>query len=418
MTDEPRLTPTEQKTHHGGLAHGSPGLAILLAALSMVGPFSIDTFFPSFHAIAAQFSLSPWAVQQTVTAYMLPLSFMSLVQGPLSDAIGRRPVILAGLAVYTVAAIGCTWAPTFGILLLFRALQGTSAGVGTIVGRAVIRDLYEGPQAQKLLSLVTMIFAFAPAVAPVIGGWIHVTLGWRAVFGFMGSFSAILGITSYLKLPETHPPERRPQLHVPALARTAVRIAGHGEFLLLALAMGANFASLMCYIGAAPAVVIDRWHLQETQFAWLFLPVISGFVVGAWISGRMAGRVPLTEQARLGFKLSLAASILMVALQAVAAAAPLLAQQLLLLIGSIGVQLVSPTLSLRMLDLFPRARGSAASVQSCISIVISAIVFGALAPLASGSMLTLAETSLCAALLGFALWRTAQHRVSFAHRTS
>src|SRR3984893_1670105 len=142
--------------------HG--GLALLLAALSMAGPFSIDTFFPSFHAIAERFSISAWAVQQTLTVYMLPLSFMSLVQGPLSDAIGRRRVIVVGLAVYTVASIGCTLAPTFGTLLLFRAFQGTSAGVGMIVGRAVIRDLYEGPQAQKLLSLVTMIFAFAPAV--------------------------------------------------------------------------------------------------------------------------------------------------------------------------------------------------------------------------------------------------------------
>ncbi|MGH8208398.1 MAG: MFS transporter, partial [Steroidobacteraceae bacterium] len=170
---------------------------MLLAALSMVSPFSIDTFFPSFHAIAAQFSLSPWAVQQTLTVYMLPLSFMSLVQGPLSDAIGRRRVILVGLAIYTVAAIGCTFAPSFGTLLVFRALRGTSAGVGTIVGRAVIRDLYQGPQAQKLLSLVTMIFAFAPAVAPVVGGWIHVALGWRAVFGFMASFGAVLVVTSY-----------------------------------------------------------------------------------------------------------------------------------------------------------------------------------------------------------------------------
>src|ERR1700740_2749651 len=162
---EPPPAERRSRNRHGGLA-------VLLAALSMAGPFSIDTFFPSFHAIAAAFSISAWAVQQTLTVYMLPLSFMSLVQGPLSDAIGRRRVILLGLAVYTVASIGCTLAPTFGALLMFPALQGTSAGVGTIVGRAVIRDLYEGPQAQKLLSLVTMIFAFAPAVAPVIGGWI------------------------------------------------------------------------------------------------------------------------------------------------------------------------------------------------------------------------------------------------------
>jgi DHA1 family bicyclomycin/chloramphenicol resistance-like MFS transporter len=344
---------------------------------------------------------------------MLPLSFMSLVQGPLSDAIGRRRVILTGLSIYTVAALGCAVAPTFGTLLLFRVLQGTSAGVGTIVGRAVIRDLYEGPQAQKLLSLVTMIFAFAPAVAPVIGGWIHVTLGWRAVFAFMALFGAVLAVTSYVKLPETHPPERRPHLHAPTLARTALRVAGNGEFLLLALAMGANFAAMMCYIGAAPTVVLDRWHLGETQFAWLFLPIISGFVVGAWISGRMAGRVPLVRQARVGFGVSLTGAALMFAGDALATTTPPLpVQQVLLLVIAVGVQLVSPTLTLRMLDLFPHSRGSAASVQSCISIVISAIVFGGLAPLVSGSLVTLSETSLCAALIGFGLWRAAQHRVS------
>jgi len=411
MTEEQRLNLEQRKIRHGGLA-------VLLAALSMVGPFSIDTFFPSFHAIATQFSLSRWALQQTLTAYMLPLSFMSLVQGPLSDAIGRRRVILAGLSVYTAASIGCTIAPNFATLLIFRTLQGTSAGAGMIAGRAVIRDLYEGPQAQKLLSLVTMIFAFAPAVAPVIGGWIQIMLGWRAVFGFMALFGAALMVTSYFKLPETHPPERRPRLHVPELARTALRVASHGEFLLLSVAMGANFASMMCYIGSAPAVVIDHWHLRETQFAWLFLPIISGFAVGAWISGQMAGRVPSVRQCQLGFTFSLTGSCLTVALHALFAAPPLPMQQLLLMVIAVGVQLVSTVVMLRMLDLFPNARGSAASVQSCISIVIAALVFGVLAPLVSGSLLTLSGASLCAALLGFALWRAAQHRVSFAHGLS
>ena len=404
-------SPQGRKSRHGGLA-------FLLAALSMAGPFSIDTFFPSFHAIAEQFSVSAWAVQQTLTVYMLPLSFMSLVQGPLSDAVGRRRVIVIGLAVYTLASIGCTVAPTFGTLLVFRAFQGASVGVGVIVGRAVIRDLYDGPQAQKLLSLVTMIFGFAPAVAPVIGGWIHVTLGWRGVFGFMASFGAVLAIASYLKLPETHPPERRPRLHVPELTRTALRVAGHGEFLLLALAMGANFATMMCFIGAAPMVVLDHWHLRETQFAALFFPVISGFVIGAWISGRMAGRIPTAKQCQIGFSLSLTGSILTMTVHALNADPPLLLQQVLLTVIAVGVQMVGPTLSLRMLDLFPKARGSAASVQSCVSIVISAVVFGALAPLASGSMLTLSEASLCAGLIAFALWRAAQHRVSCAHRPS
>jgi MFS transporter, DHA1 family, multidrug resistance protein len=393
-------------------------LAALIAALSMMSPFSIDTFFPSFHAIATDFGLSKWAVQQTLTVYMLPLAVMSLVQGPLSDAVGRRPVILTGLCVYTLASIGCTFAPNFSTLLVFRALQGVSAGVGVIVGRAVIRDLFEGPQAQKLLSLVTMLFAFAPALAPVIGGWIHVALGWHAVFGFMVLFGASLALATHLTLPETHPLQQRARLHVGALARTAWSVVRHREFLLLAMAMGANFAALMSFIGAAPAVVIDHWHLAETQFAYLFIPVIGGLVCSAILSGRMAGRFTYAQQSHLGFILALSGSALMTLLCAVFDAPPVLVQQLIIAVIAFGVQLAGPTLSLRMLDLFPHARGSAASVQSCVSIAISALVFGLISPVLSGSMLSLAEGSFCSALVAFGLWRLSQHGLPELRHTS
>jgi DHA1 family bicyclomycin/chloramphenicol resistance-like MFS transporter len=391
---------------HGAGRHWK--LAALLAALSMVSPFSIDTFFPSFHAIATDFSLSKWAVQQTLTVYMLPLSIMSLMQGPVSDAIGRRPVILAGLSVYTVASVGCALAPNFGTLLAFRALQGISAGVGMIVGRAVIRDLFEGPQAQRLLSLVTMLFAFAPAVAPIIGGWIHVAFTWHGVFGFMALFGAALAIATYLTLPETHPKEKRPRLQVAGLARTAWSVVQHREFLLLAVAMGANFAALMSFIGSAPAVVEDHWHLSETQFAYLFIPVIGGLISSAYLSGRMAGRITYAQQSHLGFILAMTGSGLMTLLHALFRAPPILVQQVILAVIAFGAQLASPTLLMRMLDLFPHARGSAASVQSCVSIAISALVFGLISPFLSGSMLTLAEGSFLSALIAFGLWHLAQ----------
>ena len=388
------------------------GFAVLLGALAMVSPFSIDTFFPSFHAMAAEFQLTPWEMQQTLSVYMVPLAFMSLIQGPLSDSIGRRPVIVTGLVLYSLASLGCSLAPNFATLLGFRVIQGMTAGVGTIVGRAVIRDLHEGPQAQKLMSLVVMIFAFAPAVAPVIGGWIHVTMGWRAVFGFMVCIGVALALSSFLGLPETHPKSRRMLLHAGTLTRTAWTVMRNREFLTLAIAMGANFAAMMCFIGAAPAVIIDHWHLRETQFAWLFAPVIGGFAVGAWISGRMAGRVRGATQAELGFVIALAACAVLLGLLLLIPEPPVPLQQTLLAAMAFGVQLVSPVLSLRMLDLYPRARGSAASVQSFVSILISALVFGQLSPMLNGSMRTLATGSFVAALLGFGLWRLARHPVS------
>lgn len=145
-------------------------LALLLAGLAMFGPFSIDTIFPAFPQIAAQLGADKVAMQQTISVYLIAYAAMSIVHGPLSDAIGRRRVILGGLAVFTLASVGCALATDLSTLLAFRALQGLSAGVGLIVGRAVVRDVLHGDDAQRLMSQVSMIFGIAPAIAPVIGG--------------------------------------------------------------------------------------------------------------------------------------------------------------------------------------------------------------------------------------------------------
>ncbi len=384
------------------------GLAALLAALTMVSPFSIDTFYPSFPTIAAEFSLNNWQIQQTITVYMLPFAVMSLLQGPLSDALGRRPVVIGGLSIYSVASIACVVAPSYAVLLVFRAMQGMSAGVGLAVGRAIVRDLHEGPQAQRLMSAITMIFGVAPAIAPVIGGWIHVWFGWRSVFGFMAVLGVLLVTLSYLRLPETHPAERRVPLNAGMLGRTLWRVASRREFMLLALTAGINFAAMLTFIGAAPAIVLEHWHLTETQFAWLFVPLIIGISGGAWISGRLAGRIPADRQVALGFTLAIAGTSLSVMLHGVFDAPPIVAQQVLIAVIATGVQVVIPILALRMLDLFPDARGSAASVQSCVILATGAIGIGAVVPALNHSMLYLSAGSFACTLVAFAFWRLAR----------
>jgi DHA1 family bicyclomycin/chloramphenicol resistance-like MFS transporter len=380
------------------------GIAALLAALAMVSPFSLDTFYPSFPAISREFSLTAWQIQQSITVYMVPFALMTLIQGPLSDALGRRPVVLVGLLIYSFASVACAFAPSFAVLLGFRAVQGMSAGVGMAVGRAIIRDLHEGPQAQKLMSTITMIFSIAPAIAPVIGGWIHVLLGWRYVFGFMVIAGVSLAVLSYTLLPETHPSERRSRLHVGELAGTVVRIASNKQFMSYALALGVTFAALIAFIGAAPAVVLGHWHLSETQFAALFVPLICGILAGGWLSGRLAGRIPGRKQIALGYTLALSGGGLHVLLHAFTTP-PILIQQVLITITGTGVQLMMPIFALRMLDLFPESRGSAASVQSCVMLGTGAVFIGLLVPAISGSMLTLSLGAFLAALTGFCIWR-------------
>jgi DHA1 family bicyclomycin/chloramphenicol resistance-like MFS transporter len=172
-------------------------LAVLLGGLSMVSPFSIDTFFPAFHAMEKALKVDAWQLQQVITAYMLPFAFASLIHGPLSDAVGRRPVMIWGMSLYTVGSIACTLAPNYTSLMGARMLQGATAGVGVVIGRAVIRDLYEGARAQRLMSITTMIFSIAPAVAPIIGGWAHVAFGWRAVFAVMTICGLIFAFSAW-----------------------------------------------------------------------------------------------------------------------------------------------------------------------------------------------------------------------------
>jgi DHA1 family bicyclomycin/chloramphenicol resistance-like MFS transporter len=314
-------------------------------------------------------------------------------------------VIIWGLGLYTLGSLACVLAPNFISLLAFRALQGATAGAGMVVGRAIVRDLYEGPQAQRLMSLVTLIFGVAPALAPVIGGWIHVALGWRAVFAFLSLFGLVLVIVSHLKLPETHAPEHRVPFSLRELTTAAYRVISDRQFLLLALAASCNFLGAFCYISAAPALILDHWQLGETQFIWLFLPIIAGFTLGAILSGQLAGRMAPMRQAGFGFALIAVTCTLRLFLHWQFAEVPIWLQQGALFLSGISTQLVFPVLTLRMLDLFPQARGSAASMQSFVSLSAASLIAGVFVPLVQASLLQLALLSALSVWLGVVLWR-------------
>ena len=378
-------------------------LAVLIGGLSMVSPFSIDTFFPAFHAMEKALNVSALQLQQIITAYMVPFAFASLVHGPLSDAIGRRPVMIAGMACYTVGSLACTFAPNYESLMLARVVQGATAGVGVVIGRAVIRDLYEGPRAQKLMAATTMIFSIAPAIAPIIGGWVHVAFGWRAVFAVMVICGVIFATSAWWKLPETHAPANRIPFNARNLVATSWTVLRHREFLMLALAAAINFSSLACFIGSAPAIIETHWHLNETSYWHLFLPVISGILVGAIISNRIAGRMDMVAQVRIGFAITFGVSLVRVLLHLALPEVPIPVQQGLLVFAAIGAQFAFPVLTLRMLDLFPAARGTAASAQSFVALLVTAFTLGVVAPkvlprlewVAYASLACAAGASLC-----------------------
>ncbi|MBU0588837.1 MAG: multidrug effflux MFS transporter [Gammaproteobacteria bacterium] len=384
-------------------------LAALLALLGMVGPFSIDTYLPAFSGIAVSLGATPVEMQQTLSAYLFGFAFMNLFHGALSDSIGRRPVVLWGLAVFTLASAGCALSQSIGQLVFFRALQGLSTGAGIVVSRAVIRDMFPPTQAQKVMSQVTIYFGVAPAIAPIIGGWLFVHLGWHSVFWFLTAVGVLLWGANYKLLPETlHLTQRQP-FNVQHLMRGYWQLGTNPRFMLLALASGVPFNGMFLYVLAAPAFLGELLALEPTEFFWFFMLTIAGIMLGAWLSGRLAGRIAPKRQIRHGFVIMLSVSVLNVAANLLIA--PHVSWSMLpIAIFAFGWALMVPVITLLLLDQHPDRRGMASSLQAFIGSVANGVVAGVLAPLVMHSGLWLAIASLLMMCVGLVSWLYLHHR--------
>ncbi|HVR81237.1 MAG TPA: multidrug effflux MFS transporter [Luteimonas sp.] len=380
-------------------------LALLLGGLAMFGPFSIDTIFPAFPAIGAQLGADKLAMQQTISVYLFAYALTSVVHGPLSDAIGRRKVILGGLAIFVLASVGCALSRDLPTLLAFRAVQGFSAGVGLIVGRALIRDVLHGDDAQRMMSQVSMIFGIAPGIAPIIGGWILGWSRWPMIFWFLVLFSLVLFVATWFGLPETHPPAARLSLAPKRLLRDYFAIFVNPRFQRLAAAGAFNFGALFLYIASAPAFVLDILHLNQRQFGWFFVPMISGMMLGAFVSGRSAGRISGTRLSAIGFACCGVAAVFNIGYNLVVDAPALPWAVLPVSLNAFGIALVFPILTLAILDMYPRQRGSASSLQAFTSLVSNALIAGVLSPLLSHDPMHLALGAATFTLLGWLFWR-------------
>ncbi|MFZ0531236.1 MAG: multidrug effflux MFS transporter [Propionicimonas sp.] len=386
-------------------AASGPMFLVILAGLGMVGPFSIDTIFPAFTQLNSEWGVGEFALQQLISVYLLSFAVMSLLHGPLSDALGRKPVIIAGTAIFIGASIGCALSPTFGLLLFFRALQGVSAGAGQIISRAIVRDVYENEQAQRTMSHIAMIFGLAPALAPIVGGLVLGLANWRGIFWFLTGFGVLLLALVVFVLPETHPAELRSPFNGRSLTSGLLTVWRDANGRRLAFAATFNFAGMFLYISSAPLLVVNLLGMGEQDFWILFVPLISGMVVGSWVSGRLAGRMSGRRLASLGYVISVVAGVVNLALALFPATQQLPWPIIALPAYTFGIALAFPILTLAMLDLFPQARGAASSVQSFVSLVANALIAGALAPAVAFSLPSLAATALGLTVIGWLLWR-------------
>src|SRR5258707_614397 len=301
-------------------AVGRRSLAVMLGGLSLLGPLSIDAYLPAFADIQRDFQASAADLQLTLTGYLLAFACMSFV-------------------------------------------QGMSAGVGTVVGRAIIRDCFDGAAATRLLALVSMIFSLSPALAPVFGGWVVTLFTWRAIFLTLFAYAVAMLVLCARSLPETLPRHARRPFGLSILAQQYVVAFGNRRFRLVALAIALSFAGLFLYVASVPAFLGHELGLPPTQYAVMFVPIVAGIVLGSLAAERLAGRVASARLILAGFSIQLVTGIVNVTFHAVHAAT---VPWSILPLGfyAFGMSLATPGLLLTGLDQFPQMRGLAASCQA------------------------------------------------------
>jgi DHA1 family bicyclomycin/chloramphenicol resistance-like MFS transporter len=356
------------------LSHGR--LVLLLGSLSAFGPLSMDMYLPGLPSMARDLSAPAWAAQLTITASMVGLAGGQLVAGPISDALGRRRPLLAGLAAYMAASLLCAMAPTIWLLLLFRVIQGAAGAAGIVISRAIVRDLHTGVAAARTFALLMLVNGLAPILAPLIGGeLLHVT-DWRGIFVVLAAIGALLLLAAWAMLAETLAPAARHGGGIAATLRIFRGLVGDREYMGYALAMGLAFGAMAAYIGGSPFVLQDIYGVSPQVFSLLFALNAGGIVVASQVGRALVDRLGPRALLNAGVSMSALGGLGVLASVLLDIGLIALLPSFFVLVASIG--LVFPNATALALADHPQTAGSASA-----GLGLSQFAIGALAaPLA------------------------------------
>ncbi len=275
---------------------GRRRLAMLavLGALSSFGPLSMDMYLPSTPTIAANLHASQPLVQLTLSGCLAGLAVGQLVAGPVSDGLGRKKPMLAGLAAFTVLSVACAAAPGIGALIVLRFLQGMAGASGVVLSLAMVRDQYQGTELARVLGSLMLVFGLAPVLAPVIGGQVLRFTSWRGVFGVLAVVGLVLFAAAWF-LPETLPPQRRTRSRLHRLIADSRTLVRDRQYVGYALGIASGNAALITYISSLPFIVEDAYHESPQLFSLFFMINAIGLTVTAQLGARLVKRVPITR---------------------------------------------------------------------------------------------------------------------------
>ncbi len=353
-------------------------LSLVLASLAALAPFAIDTYLPAFHVMGESLGATDIEVQQSLTFYLFPYAAMTLWHGAISDAIGRITTIKWGLSVFVLASIGCALAPNVEMLWFFRALQGAAGGAGNTIARAMVRDLFQGAQAQRVMATVQMLFGIAPAVAPIIGGYL-LGINWHIIFIFLAFYAAVSLWAAVKFLPETMPVEKRTKLSARNVINNYKEIFSDHEFTKLVIAIGANFSGFFIYVLASPVFLGKHLGLNPQQYGYLFIPTVTGMILGSYLAKHVAGKYMPKNVVKISY-LWMGFISLINLIICLTQPVGLIANILPVALFNIGMAMCMPILSIAALDRHKKIRGTAASGQAFMQMLLSTVSAGIVVP--------------------------------------
>ena len=350
-------------------------LLVLLGALSAFAPLSIDMYLPGLPAMQREFHAPASLAQATLTACLVGLAGAQLFIGPLSDRIGRRRPLLVGVALYAAASLACAAAPSLGVLVGLRLVQGAAGAAGIVIARAAVRDLRSGPSAARLFSLLVVVNGLAPALAPVLGAQLLRLGSWRVTFVALTVIGAVLLVFAALRFPETLEVSRRRSSGLTEQLHTYARLLGDRRFVTYALLSGLVTGAMFAYISGSPFVLEDLFGISPAGFSGIFAMNAAGIVAAGQLGARLVGRVGARVLLLAGVAEAFLGALVLVGSLALGLGVGPMILGLFLVVSAVG--LVSPNATALAMADYPDAAGSASGLLGVGQFVIGA----ALAPL-------------------------------------
>ncbi|MBW8485444.1 multidrug effflux MFS transporter [Actinomadura parmotrematis] len=373
MAESPAAAVPPRSAERGGRI----AVVLILGTLSALAPLSIDMYLPALPRLTGDLSTGPATAQLTLTACVVGLSLGQAVAGPTSDAWGRRRPLLIGLAAYALASLVCAVAPTVQTLIALRLVQGAAGAAGIVIARAVVRDLYDGPEAARFFSVLMLVNGLAPIAAPLLGGQLLRVVPWPGIFAVLTAIGVALLLAVLAGLPETLPPDRRASGGLAATLRAFRTLLADRAFVGYCATIGLSFAALFTYISGAPFVLEKGHGLSEQAFSLAFGVNSLGILATGALNGRLVGRVPLGRLLAAGLAVVAAGAALLLAAALAGAGLPLMLPALFLVAAGQG--LVMPNATALALSGRPqRIAGSASALLGVAQFAIG----GLAAPLA------------------------------------